>query len=412
MNKINKDWKEVKLGDIVDITMGQSPKSEFYNKRNEGMPFLQGSATFGFMHPYFETYSSDIKKIAVNGSVLMSVRAPVGDLNIANADVCIGRGLCSINGKSNIINRYIFYLLSYYKPKLLNMQKGTTFGAITKDDILNFKVLIAEDIEEQKRIASALSKIDAYLENTIKLIEEKERFKRGIAKKLLTWKEGENIPEARFKGFEDEWKEYNLSKIGVSYNGLRNKKANSFVENCNAKYITYKSVYDKNKIDINRLGNVFIGKNENQNLVKYGDVFFTISSETPDEVAISSVLLDEVENTYLNSFCFGFRFDFNILLPEFARYYFRSDYIRKSTYRLAQGITRYNISKKKILDIIIYLPSLEEQEKIGGYLSLLDKEIDNLKKQKELIKEMKKGAMQKLLSGEVRLSKNAFNENI
>ena len=219
----------------------------------------------------------------------------------------------------------------------------------------------------------------------------------------MTCKEGENIPEARFKGFEDEWKEYNLSKIGVSYNGLRNKKANSFVENCNAKYITYKSVYDKNKIDINRLGNVFIGKNENQNLVKYGDIFFTISSETPDEVAISSVLLDEVENTYLNSFCFGFRFDFNILLPEFARYYFRSDYIRKSTYRLAQGITRYNISKKKFLDIIIYLPSLEEQEKIGGYLSLLDAEIDNLKKQKELIKEMKRGAMQKLLSGEVRL---------
>ena len=213
MNKINKDWKEVKLGDIVDITMGQSPKSEFYNKRNEGMPFLQGSATFGFMHPYFEIYSSDIKKIAVNGSVLMSVRAPVGDLNIANADVCIGRGLCSINGKSNIINRYIFYLLSYYKPKLLNMQKGTTFGAITKDDILNFKVLIAEDIEEQKRIASALSKIDAYLENTIKLIEEKERFKRGIAKKLLTCKEGENIPEARFKGFEDEWKTKTLENI-------------------------------------------------------------------------------------------------------------------------------------------------------------------------------------------------------
>ena len=98
----------------------------------------------------------------------------------------------------------------------------------------------------------------------------------------MTCKEGENIPEARFKGFEDEWKEYNLSKIGVSYNGLRNKKANSFVENCNAKYITYKSVYDKNKIDINRLGNVFIGKNENQNLVKYGDIFFTISSETPE----------------------------------------------------------------------------------------------------------------------------------
>lgn len=193
------------------------------------------------------------------------------------------------------------------------------------------------------------------------------------------------------------WKEYNLSKIGISYGGLRNKKAKSFSENCNAKYITYKSIYDSDKIDINRLGNVFVDKNENQNLVKYGDVFFTISSETPNEVAMSSVLLDEVENTYLNSFCFGFRFDFNILLPEFARYYFRSDYIRKSTYRLVQGITRYNISKNKFLDIKIYLPSIKEQEEISKFLSLLDAEIDNLKEQKEEIKKMKSGIIKKLM---------------
>ena len=310
----------------------------------------------------------------------------------------IVRLICVIPNEKLVVLEFLCYALQYIIPQ----GEGTSVPQLTIPNFKKIEIPIPP-LDEQKCIASALSKIDAYLENTIKLIEEKERFKRVIAKKLLTCKEGENIPEARFKGFEDEWKEYNLSKIGVSYNGLRNKKANSFVENCNAKYITYKSVYDKNKIDINRLGNVFIGKNENQNLVKYGDIFFTISSETPDEVAISSVLLDEVENTYLNSFCFGFRFDFNILLPEFARYYFRSDYIRKSTYRLAQGITRYNISKKKFLDIIIYLPSLEEQEKIGGYLSLLDEEIDNLKKQKELIKEMKRGAMQKLLSGEVRL---------
>ena len=175
MNKINKDWKEVKLGDIVDITMGQSPKSEFYNKRNEGMPFLQGSATFGFMHPYFETYSSDIKKIAVNGSVLMSVRAPVGDLNIANADVCIGRGLCSINGKNKSLNRYIFYLLNYYKSKIVNIQTGTVFGAISKDNILNFKVSIPQSEKEQKYIASILSSFDDKIElnnKTNKILEE------------------------------------------------------------------------------------------------------------------------------------------------------------------------------------------------------------------------------------------------
>ena len=377
MNKINKDWKEVKLGDIVDITMGQSPKSEFYNKRNEGMPFLQGSATFGFMHPYFETYSSDIKKIAVNGSVLMSVRAPVGDLNIANADVCIGRGLCSINGKSNIINRYIFYLLSYYKPKLLNMQKGTTFGAITKDDILNFKVLIVEDIEEQKRIASALSKIDAYLENTIKLIGEKERFKRGIAKKLLTCKEGENIPEARFKGFEDEWKTKTLENICKN---IKTGKLNANAMEKDGQYRFYTCAKDYYKINTYAFDGEAIlisGNGAHVGYVHYYNGKFNAYQRT-------YVLMDFTENIL------------------FIKYYLDIHLKYKINIENNKGNIPY-IVLNTIKDMEIKFPSLEEQEKIGGYLSLLDAEIDNLKKQKELIKEMKRGAMQKLLSGEVRL---------
>ena len=395
MNKINKDWKEVKLGDIVDITMGQSPKSEFYNKRNEGMPFLQGSATFGFMHPYFETYSSDIKKIAINGSVLMSVRAPVGDLNIANADVCIGRGLCSINGKSNIINRYIFYLLSYYKPKLLNMQKGTTFGAITKDDILNFKVLIAEDIEEQKRIASALSKIDAYLENTIKLIEEKERFKRGIAKKLLTCKEGENIPEARFKGFEDEWEIVKLGDITKMISGgTPNTKIKEYY-NGNIVWATitditnsYKYLYDSEK-KITELGL----QNSSTKIFPINTVLYSIYGSI-GECAISKV--ECTTNQAILGIECSDKINYNFL------YYLLSNH-KNNAKKLRQFGTQPNINKKIVLNFCFKIPNIEEQEKIGEYLSLLDKEIDNLKKQKELIKEMKRGAMQKLLSGEVRL---------
>ena len=388
MNKLPKNWQEYKLKDLCVINYGKGLGKS--NIVNGNIPVYSSGGIIGFHNTY-----------NVNSEgVIIGRKGNAGSVFYSDKPFfCIDTAFY-IEPNNQYDLKYLFYKL--VSMNLKNHKTGTTIPGLIRNDIYKLSISIPP-LDEQKRIASALSKIDAYLENTIKLIEEKERFKRGIAKKLLTCKEGENIPEARFKGFEDEWKEYNLSKIGVSYNGLRNKKANSFVENCNAKYITYKTVYDKNKIDINRLGNVFIGKNENQNLVKYGDIFFTISSETPDEVAISSVLLDEVENTYLNSFCFGFRFDFNILLPEFARYHFHSNYIRKSTYRLAQGITRYNISKKKFLDIIIYLPSLEEQEKIGGYLSLLDEEIDNLKKQKELIKEMKRGAMQKLLSGEVRL---------
>ena len=333
----------------------------------------------------------------------MSIGSTIGKIALAGCDFTCNQQINVLRVNEGIDNEFVYYQLINSFPYISKFVSRGVVPIMNKTTFENISIAIPLLLDEQKQIASALSKIDAYLENTIKLIEEKERFKKGIAKKLLTCKKGENVPEMRFKEFNDEWKEYNLSKIGISYSGLRNKKAKSFSENCNAKYITYKSIYDKSKIDINRLENVFVDKNENQNLVKYGDAFFTISSETPDEVAISSVLLDGVENTYLNSFCFGFRFDFNILLPEFARYYFRSDHIRKSTYKLAQGITRYNISKSKFLDIVIYLPILEEQKSIGEYLSLLDAEIDNLKKQEELIKEMKKGMINKLMSGEVRL---------
>ncbi|MBS4763348.1 MAG: restriction endonuclease subunit S [Brachyspira sp.] len=303
MNKINKDWKEVKLGDIVDITMGQSPKSEFYNKRNEGMPFLQGSATFGFMHPYFETYSSDIKKIAINGSVLMSVRAPVGDLNIANADVCIGRGLCSINGKSNIINRYIFYLLSYYKPKLLK-----------------------------------------YLENTIKLIEEKERFKRGIAKKLLTCKEGENIPEARFKGFEDEWETKTLNSISNIKKGEQKNKLDLIADgkypvlNGGMNFSGYCNSYNReaNTITISEGGNAGY-----VNFIK--------------------------ENFWSSGHCYTLH---DLKIDKYFLYQCLKN-SEKRLMKLQLGTALKNIRQSEIVEFELNIPkSIKEQEKIGGYLNL------------------------------------------
>ena len=301
------------------------------------------------------------------------------------------------DGDSNFFE-YLFDLGILNKQLSIISQEGVRNHGLLNvpmEDFFNMTIPFPP-LEEQKRIAEVLSLCDDIIENLTKLIEKKEQYKKGVMQRLLS-------AEVRFKGFTDEWQKYKLLDIGISYSGLTNKNASNFIDNCNAKYVTYKSIYDSNKIDINRLEDVFVEKDEKQNLVQYGDAFFTISSETPDEVAISSVLLDKVDNTYLNSFCFGFRFDFNILLPEFARYYFRSNYIRKYTYKLSQGSTRFNLSKNKFLEMIINIPSIEEQKKIAGLLSAIDEEIENLKKQLELRKQQKKGLMQKLLTGEVRV---------
>ena len=100
-----------KLEDIVDVTMGQSPKSEYYNTEGKGYPFLQGNRTFGFKYPTFDTYTTVMTKPAKAGDVIMSVRAPVGDLNITPVNMCLGRGVCSLrmkNGKlSRRLNQYV-----------------------------------------------------------------------------------------------------------------------------------------------------------------------------------------------------------------------------------------------------------------------------------------------------------------
>lgn len=148
-----------KLGEIVDIIMGQSPKSEFYNTDGKGYPFLQGNRTFGLKYPTFDIYTTVPTKLAEAGDVIMSVRAPVGDLNITPVDMCLGRGVCSLRMK-NGNQSYLFYMMKYYIPHLLQKESGTVFGSVSKRDITELEVDIIEDVEKQKKIARYLEMID------------------------------------------------------------------------------------------------------------------------------------------------------------------------------------------------------------------------------------------------------------
>ena len=135
-----------------------------------------------------------------------------------------------------------------------------------------------------------------------------------------------------------------LGELGIFYGGLTGKSKTDF-QNGNAKFITYMNVYSNIAVKTNINDFVRIGENENQNRVEYGDVLFTGSSETPDECGISSVLTENIsEPLYLNSFCFGFRLhDKELFLPDFLKYLFRDDKIRKQIAQTANGVTRFNV---------------------------------------------------------------------
>ena len=248
---------------------------------------------------------------------------------------------------------------------------------------------------EQEAIATALSDIDALITNLEKLIAKKKAIKQGAMQELLTGNK-------RLSGFIDPWAKHMVKDLGVFYSGLSGKGKSDF--GCStAHYITFLNVLTNTKININALERVRVSEGESQNTVKKGDLFFNTSSETPEEVGMCAALLDDVENTYLNSFCFGLRITNPEMYPLFLSYYFNSQEGRQIMKVLAQGATRYNLSKTNFSETIITVPDKEEQIAIAHLLLDMDAEIDTLFAKLEKARNMKKGMMSELLTGRIRL---------
>ena len=141
---IPKEWQEGSLGEISNMLMGQSPKSEFYNQNGEGLPFHQGVGTYGDRFPITETYCSVDGRTAKDGDILFSVRAPVGRLNIANTTMIIGRGLAALSHKKGL-NNYLFYLLTVAFSDEDIIGNGAIFNSVGKDELKGFKLLIPNE---------------------------------------------------------------------------------------------------------------------------------------------------------------------------------------------------------------------------------------------------------------------------
>ena len=177
----------MKLKDFATINMGQSPKGETYNTDGNGMPFLQGRKTFGRIYPTIDTWTTNPIKIANKDEILMSVRAPVGDMNFANQEICIGRGLCSINAK-NSRNKYLYYMLLNSMNDLKQKSTGTVFDSINRNDLENLEINFHSE-EEQEKIEKILGSIDSKIELNNEInnnLEEQLRllFEENILKKL------------------------------------------------------------------------------------------------------------------------------------------------------------------------------------------------------------------------------------
>lgn len=156
-----------------------------------------------------------------------------------------------------------------------------------------------------------------------------------------------------------------LGDAGHFFGGLTGKTSDDFVDG-NDKFVTYSGLFNSLSIDQDCLSSVNVGQNEKQNQLRVGDILFTGSSETPEEVAYSSVVTKDLGTVYLNSFCFGYRMDnARVLDPEFAKHLFRSKWVRKQLVKTAMGVTRFNVSKERMKRVEIIIPDISTQRRIA-----------------------------------------------
>ena len=284
--------------------------------------------------------------------------------------------------KDNI--RFNFELLSNHRFNMLGHARHYI-------SVVQPEEVFTTNKQEQDKIGELFTNLDNLITLHQRKCDALMNVKKSLLEKMFP-KNSSNIPEIRFKGFTDVWEQRKLGEIGNTFTGLSGKTKEDFGHG-EAKFVTYMNVFSNPIAQLNKTEPIEIDNKQNQ--VEYGDVFFTTSSETPDEVGMSSVWLENKGNIYLNSFCFGFR-PFVKNDPYYMAYMLRANRFRKSMTLLAQGISRYNISKIGVMNIDIQLPNNQEQERIGKLFSEIDNLITLHQRKLEKLNNIKKSMLDKM----------------
>ena len=236
---------------------------------------------------------------------------------------------------------------------------GTTMPKLNQEICRKIRLKVPT-IHEQEKIGKLLSLLNERITTQNKIIDKLQSLIKGLNDFLYTQYGGEVLTS--------------FAELGTSYSGLSGKSAQDF--GSGKPFITYLNVYSNNVIKENDFQYVAIKDDEKQNVVKYGDVLFTLSSETPEEVGVGSVYLGK-EKVYLNSFCFGIHItNTKVAFPPYLSYYVSSTAFRKFIYPYAQGSTRFNLCKADFEKASIKLPTLENQKRIYSILGHIDCKIE------------------------------------
>ena len=283
------------------------------------------------------------------------------------------------------------------RARIKKEAQGAKVYGISAKRISAVPIPIPPTVAEQQKIADCLGSLDDLIAAEGRKLDSLRQHKQGLMQQLFP-QPGETVPRLRFLEFRNaaDWKTKILGTQGSFLSSLTGKVAKDF-DTGDAAFIPYMNVFSNTFTNTTELRSVNLADDESQNAVVKGDVFFTVSSETPEEAGMSSVLLEEIGNCFLNSFCALFRFDEGKSPdPVFLGYLLRSAPTREHLSRGAQGATRYNISRSTFRSLPILIPTGPEQQKIADCLTSIDDQLNSQARKLDTLKQHKQGLQQQL----------------
>lgn len=376
----------VRLGDICSINMGQSPDSSLYNTNKNGLPFFQGNSDFGDINPVARVWCSKPIKTAKTDDILISVRAPIGSLNIADGDCCIGRGLAALTvNESMCIQRYLWYVLLGKVDELNSKGTGSTFKAISKKVLEDTKIFLPS-LAEQRKIAVELDQISALINKRRQQLEKLDLLVKAKFVEMF----GDPVTNP---------KKWSITKVGEviesidsgwSGNGTQRERKEGEIAVLKVSAVTkgYFIPSECKVLDDQKQVKKFI-------FPQKGDLLFS-RANTREMVGATAIVREDYPDLILPDKLWKIRF-MDMANVIYMKYILSSQHIRSQFSAISTGTSgsMYNVSMEKFRNVQIPMPEIEIQNQFSVFYEQTEKTRNTISRSLEKLETLKKAQMQK-----------------
>ena len=396
------DWKSFRLGntDVATVTLGQSPPSQTYNQAGEGLPFFQGKADFGMRFPKVRMWCSAPLRVAEPGDILISVRAPVGDVNIAHERCAIGRGLAAIRPHC-LDKEFLYYALLHAKPRIEAQSSGSTFDSINRHTLESLDIPAPANLAEQRQIALILNSVQKAIETESAICDKLADLKSATMAKLFReGLRGEPLKQTEIGEIPESWEVVRLGDIAKIGNGSTPKRTNeAYWEGGHIPWITSTKIHE---VIISR-ADEFVTETAFREchlpLVPRKSIVVAITGQGK---TLGNAALLELD-TCINQHLAYVQLQASSAVPEFYLFYLQSLYPYFRQVSSTGGSTNGALTCALIANLKAPSPCKEEQQEIADVLMLLTRRHKVATKRFEALTNLFGAVLPQLMTGAIRV---------